>query len=233
MCTQTLSTPHGSMTLEAPASELVHFVGSRWPMGIREAELHGRPAYGIVFQHGQREAWGVKLQQVECSEEDAQTWMEINSARLALAIPEYLKCDFGGLLVAGAYCRTKKKDFCEPGIALFPVPDLDGRECRGTAQLSHFDDQLGRGSSNMVVKMAERLAAVSKEILPALQPIGIDVRPRLKLGSLRLDFLILQQHVFCLRRLVAESDPLWQYAAKAGFRHLLHMPSFTAGIQDD
>lgn len=83
-------------------------------MGILDADYEGKPAFGIVSQRGERETRGVNLQQLEYSEEEARIWMEVNSARLAMAIPGYLKAGFGGTVIAGVYTRQKRRPSSPP-----------------------------------------------------------------------------------------------------------------------
>lgn len=199
-------------------------------MGVVNSELDGVRTGGLVFEKSGAEMYGLKLQQVEHSKEDASTWLTINSLRLALAIPAYLQLKFSGVLVVGVYMREKQPLGFEPGIAIFPGPDPEAPEARQTPSLEHIDKKLGLGSSRMVDGLLQSLGAISSDRLPPMRPIGLDLRPRSGFEVLRLDFLIAKQKVVTLRRMIHEVDPLWQYACEAGLSPLLHMPTVPVTI---
>jgi hypothetical protein len=197
-------------------------------MGVVEGDREGEHVYGLVFQHGDEEVSGIKLQQIECSKEHWRVFFEMNSARLALALREYRSRGFEGTIVVGVYARMKKNDLVEPGIAVFPAPSADGPESRGPAELKHVDAELGRGSSRMALAIGEAIAHVKDDSLIPFRPIDLDVRTRLEMEQLRLDFLVHGQKIYCLRTALTQQDPLWDYAARGGLRELLHLPSVPA-----
>jgi hypothetical protein len=61
----------------------------------------------------------------------------------------------------------------------------------------------------MMVSFIRALQQSSRDTgITLFQPIGLDVRPRLHLGSLGFGSMIVGPHIVCLKTRVSEQDPV-------------------------
>ena len=185
-------------------------------------------AIALYFQRGEEEVCGVKVQPPDVPASDGRELMAMNRMLVAWAFPLYLDWGFTGLMLPCVYIREKQGGNVESGIALFPVPDPEGQEAKGTDEW-RLDDQLGRGASAMVTAMLEALSAWGKEVgVPLYQMIGVDVRPRLALEKIIFDTMVIGSEVFSLKRSVREEDPLWELLVERGINQAWHLPTVPA-----
>ena len=168
----------------------------------------------------------MKLQQPDCeSEDDAFTWAHVRGWQIARAASEYLKLGYSGILIAGVYYRAKDPTCHEPGIALFPVPQADGVETLTPSESEYIDQQLGRGSQEMVFGLLGAIAKANSDRLPHVPFIGTDVRRIGQMGRVRFDYLFFQEHLFSLWREILPENPIWQHLAEGGVSRVFHLPS--------
>lgn len=230
MPTQQIKTEHGNVELRPLPDEILTEINRYWPMPVVRGNHEGDVVYALGFQQEDRHVFGLKVQQVECSEHDALVWMQLNAARVAYGAPGYLRAGLDGVLVTVSYMREKGEDKVEPGIALFAGPASDGPEQKLEPPLEHIDKELGPGFSAMAVTLVDHWRSAGDEKLLPLVPIDLDVRARPQLGQSRLDMMFVGRHAICLRRSINEEDPFWGHCADAGLTSMLHMPSVPANL---
>jgi hypothetical protein len=95
-----------------------------------------------------------------------------------------------------------------------------------------FDNQFGHGATTMFSHFAKDFMAAFRES-PMEPPnyFGLDVRPRMHLQSLGTYFMVLGQHILCLRpNLREKDDAAWSIFASGGVDHIFHMPSIPMTI---
>src|SRR6185369_11086622 len=63
--------------------------------------------------------------------------------------------------------------------------------------------------------------------------IGADIRPRLELGTIDIGFAVLGPRVLCLKRQVAEDDPIWEVLVRTGISELSHAPAVPIAVSPD
>jgi hypothetical protein len=191
-----------------------------WPMELF-ASSDDSSRYGLVFQHGDDEVHGVKMQPVDIAEDEAQTIHHVNRALIASALPEYLEKQHRGVMVPCAYYKKKAEGMAESGIAFFVGPDASSMNDEDPL----FDHKLGDGASPMVWDMARAIYAASKETgLPYMRPIGMDLRPRLLIGGLAIHFAIEGSNLFVVKDPLDENELVWEYLVGAGFLSLPYAP---------
>lgn len=230
-----LDTPQGNVTLLEPPRDLLLFIRDLLPMGIMGIQPPKNGArFGIVMQCGVRELFAVKMQPVECSEEQSRTSYLANSLLIATAIKRYLSRGFGGLLIPCPYMRDKGAKGIEAGIAFFGFPCPEGREVHEYDAHGAFDGSFGHGFTAMMTGFIEDLQATSAETgITLFQAIGLDPRPRLALGTIGFSFMLAGPHVVCLKTRVAEEDPSWTMLRSTGIDRVYHMPSLPYAVSEE
>lgn len=181
--------------------------------------------YALYFQRGDEEICGVKIQPPDMPGSECQKLMAMNRILIAAALPLYLASGFTGLMLPCAYLREKVADEVEAGIALFPIPDPEGKEAQG-ADSWRIDGQFGKGASAMVSAMFEGLSAFGEGGGVQLYTvIDLDVRTRRALGSTAFDTMVIGPEVFSLKLTVEEDDPWWRFLMERGIHQAWHLPS--------
>lgn len=232
---ETLDTLQGSVTLLEPPRELLLFIRDLLPMGIMGIQPPKNGArFGIVMQCGERELFAVKMQPVECSEEQSRTSYLANSLLIATAIKRYLSRGFGGLLIPCPYMRDKGARGVEAGIAFFGYPSPHGSEATAQVDYPAFDPRFSKGFTAMTTGFIGDLQATSAETgITLFQAIGLDPRPRLALGTIGFAFMLVGPHVVCLKPRVTAEDPSWTMLRSTGIDRVYHMPSLPYAVSEE
>lgn len=219
-----IRTDVGVLELAPVTIDEVRSMARYWPMEVI-ADRDVPPHFGLVFQHGEHEVSGVKMQPADMSGADAGIALQVNRALVASALHHYLARNHKGVMVPCAYYRPKHHGMAEAGIACFVGPDAEsGSRAQGRTGVE-YDDRLGKGATQMVFDMAGAIAAGSRECgLPPMTVIGIDVRNRLAIGGLAMDFAVVGSSVFVITDPLQEDEPIWEYVVRAGFSRLPHAP---------
>ena len=221
---RTINTARGTLTLLLAEVEQVRDIARYWPMEL--VVNPGCPGqFGLVFQRGDREVHGIKLQPADTAEADAKTFHHINRVLIAAALPYYLEKRHRGVMVPCAYYKEKTRGLVETGIAFFVGPDARSKSASQDNSDVIYDDRLGEGATPMVFDMAGAIAKASRESgLPMMTVIGVDLRPRLAIGGLAMHFVIVGQQVFVVKDPLDETEVVWEYLVRAGFSTLLYAP---------
>src|SRR5262249_40171546 len=104
-----IKTDAGNLELSpAPLDELKR-VGTRWPMGLVVSQAKDEPN-GLIFQIGEQEAYGLKLQPPDNDEQTAKTWYIHNLLLITAALPIYMEQKHQGLMLPCVYFRKKQGD---------------------------------------------------------------------------------------------------------------------------
>jgi hypothetical protein len=215
-----INTEAGNLELTPVTPDELKPVAARWPMGVVFSQAETQPN-GLVFQVGEQEAFGIKLQPPDTDEQTARALFHMNQALIASALPFYLEHQHQGIMLPCAYYKQKTNGRVESGFAFFASPHpASGLLPRTEAQV-HYDDKLGDGASKMIFDMAAAIPKASKRVdLPVNTVIGIDLRPRLALGRLAMHFLVQGATVFAIQHPLRIEDPVWAFAVRAGFSKL-------------
>ncbi len=229
----TVNTPQGEVKLLPPPVELLRAIRSFLPFG---AFRYGTPQngadYGIVMQCGDQEVYGVKQQPVPCDEQQGLVSFQAHSVLIAHSIAGYLHNGFSGLLMPCAYIRKKDSGQVESGIAYIGAPSPHGRESQ-EFPCEAYDRPFGHGFTAMMFCFISALQQSSRDTGIALfHAIGLDVRPRLGIGSLGFGFMLVGPHIVCLKTVVSERDPVWAVLRSTGISEVFHLPSVPAGIAE-
>ncbi|HVK58459.1 MAG TPA: hypothetical protein VM735_06755 [Candidatus Kapabacteria bacterium] len=232
---KTITTPQGELQLVPAPAKLLSTINSFLPFGVYGFKTPQNGAnYGIAMQCGDQEVFCIKQQPVDCDEEHGSLLYKAHSWLIAHSIGGYLRNGFSGLLMPCAYIRQKEAGKVEPGIAYFGVPSPHGRESQEFPFDELFDPQFGHGFKTMMMSFIRELqqSSIEKRI-PLFQTIGLDMRPRLHLGSLGFGFMVVGPHVVCLQPRVTDGSPIWESLRCAGIAEVFHMPSIPLEIASD
>jgi hypothetical protein len=223
---RTIRTDSGALDLIPATTEELRGIARYWPMElVGPSDATG--TLGLVFQHGDEEIHGIKIQPPDASREDAQLLHHVNRAVIASALPHYLERQHRGVMVPCAYYKEKESGKAESGIALFVGPDPASLKPSDTL----FDRDLGVGATPMVFDMASALTRARKACcLPGLPVIGFDLRPRLAMGGLAMHFVIEGPRVFVIKDSLDEREPIWEHFVRAGFSKVPYAPMRPAGL---
>lgn len=221
---RTIRTNAGHLDLIPVTIEDLRGVTRCWPM-----ELIANPDtadhFGIVFQRGDEEVYGVKMQPPDVAEADARVAFHMNRALLATALPSYLEKQHRGVMVPCAYYKEKSEGMVETGIAFFVGPDAPRNPSSADDTDLLYDERLGDGATSIVFDTAGALVEASKKCgLPLMTVIGMDLCPGLSVGSLAMDFVIEGSDVFAVQDPLQMEDPVWEYVVRAGFSTLPYAP---------
>jgi len=225
----TIKTNAGELKLVPATLEQLRGLAHYWPMElIQDTATPGR--YGLVFQHGEEEVNGIKMQTVDVAKADAVRNHHVYRFLIAAALPHYLEKQHRGVMVPCAYYKEKSADLAEAGIAFFVGPDPASKPSVERDGLN-YDDRLGEGATQMVLDMIGAIArAMQEHDQPPMTLIGMDVRPRLAIGGIVIHFVIQGSKVIVAKDRNVESDPVWEHVVRAGFSTLPYAPMTPTGF---
>lgn len=230
MQTLNVKTEAGDLELAPATAEELKQVAAGWPMGLIFSQAENEPN-GLVFQVGEEEAFGIKLQPPDTDEETARALFFNNLALIASALPFYLEHQHPGIMLPCAYYKEKADGRVESGFAFFISPRPGGPGAQRPGAEALYDQKLGEGASPMIFHMAGAIAKASERSgLPMNTVIGLDVRPRLSLGTLGMPFLVQGARVFATQHPLREEHPVWAFAVRAGFSKLPFAPMVPAAV---
>jgi hypothetical protein len=231
---KSVSTPQGEVALIPPPIELLRSVRHYLPFGAARylQPKHGAD-FGLVMQCGEREAFAVKQQPVDCDEQNGYLTYQVNSILIAHTLLDYLANGFSGMLMPCAYIRKKEAGMVESGIAYFGAPCSEGIECQDRPYDPTFDGQFGHGFTTMVISFIKSLQHISRETgFDLFDCIGLDVRPRSHLNTLGFGFMTIGRNILCLKTNISENDPVWTILRATGVTEVYHLPSIPVGISE-
>ena len=225
-----INTDTGNLELTpATANELMSIAG-QWPMGLSFSQAETEPN-GLVFQVGEQEAYGIKLQPPDTNEPTARALHFHNLALIASALPFYLEHRHQGIMLPCSYYREKTDGRVESGLAFFAAPHPAAKGLIADREGFQYDHSLGEGASKMIYDMVVAISEGSKRVdLPLNRVIGIDLRPRLALGGLGMPFLVQGAKVFAIQHPLRKEHPVWAFAVRAGFSKLPYAPLIPAAV---
>jgi len=221
---RTIQTNAGNLELVPVKNDQLGDMARYWPMGL--VEIPDTPGqFGLVFQRGDQEVHGIKLQPPDMAEEDATFLQNVNRALIASALKHYLEERHRGVMVPCVYYKEKAPGEVETGFAFFVGPDAKSKSASREHSDAMYDDRLGAGATPMVFAMSGAIAKAGKELdLPMSPLIGVDLRPRLAIGGLAMHFVIVGPQVFVVKYPIEEAEPTWEYLVRAGFSTLPYAP---------
>ena len=230
METRNITTDSGELELIPVTIDQLRGIARYWPMEITTNE-DDPGHFGLVFQHGDLEVHGLKMQPLDIPEADAKIVHHMNRALIASALPGYLAKEHIGVMVPCAYYKEKGGGMVETGIAFFVGPDARSRSRSGRITDVIYDDRLGEGATPMIIDMMAAIAGASKACgLSLLTVIGLDLRPRLAIGGLALHFVVEGPRVFIVKDPLQEDEPVWEYVVRAGLTKLPYAPMKPMGF---
>jgi hypothetical protein len=223
---RTIHTDAGDLELVAATVDHIKAIACYWPMEIVTGQ--GPARYGLVFQRGEKEVHGIKLQPADTEEADARFFYVMHRSLIAAALPEYLAKQHRGVMLPCAYFKPKPSGLVESGFAFFVGPDAASKS---SPDKDIFDYVLGEGASSMVFDMVFAIGHASKKHnLPLFTAIGMDVCPRLALGSLSMHFLIEGPRLIVVKHPLREDDLVWKVVVSGGFSTLPYASMFPAAL---
>lgn len=219
-----IDTGFGTLELLPATVDQLRGIARYWPMELlRDLEEDG--GFGLVFQHGDEEVFGIKLQPPDLEEQSARGVHHVNRVLIAAALPSYLERGHRGVMVPCAYYKEKPSGLAESGFAFFVGPDPASQPPSPTPDDVLFDSKLGAGATRMVFDMVAAIAVASREFRrPLLPVIGMEPRPRLAIGGLALQLAVAGPQVLAIESPLQEDQPVWRYVAHAGFSRLPYAP---------
>ncbi len=233
--TKVIRTEAGTLELIPATLDQLRCIAGYWPMellGYRD----GPPDFGLVFQRGSKEVYGVKMQFVDMPEADAMAIHGFCRAMINAALPRYLQKNHQGVMVPCAYFKTKSPGLFEAGLAFFVGPAPEDAPMKGSSDVL-WDEKLGAGATGMIVDMVHSLGEsnsapglegpLANDELPV---IGMELRPRLAMGSIVMPFVVQGQTIVVVKHPMREDEPLWNEVVRAGFRKLPYAPMVPAGF---
>ncbi len=225
-----ISTDAGPLDLIPATGDQLRGIARYWPMGL--VDFPDDPGcLGLVFQQGEQEVHGVKMQPPDIPESDARMMHHANRALIASALPYYLEKQHHGVMVPCAYYKEKRAGMVETGIVFFAGPDAASRSISRERIDVMYDDRLGEGATPMIQDMMGAIARASEECrLPSMTIIGVDLRPRLAMGGLAIHFVLEGPRVFVAKDQLNEDEPVWKYLVRAGFTKLPYAPMKPAAV---
>jgi len=231
MSSQLLHTPHGDILFHPTSEAAFERLARTWPNGIVPLPDDAPAPFGIPFQKGQVEVSGVKLQGPDTPEQEAMTLLRIHQITIAGSLRDYLAAGFSGVLIPCAYLKSKGNELFETGMAFFAAPAPGGKELETPPGLPHIDAALGAGTCNMIFTMALGVPKCAERLkLPNPTVIGVDVRTRLQIGSISLEFLVSGPDLFCLKKRVQPEDSIWTALSESGVKEVFSLPSLPIAI---
>jgi hypothetical protein len=225
-----IETDEGTLELVPAAIDQLRQIAACWPMEL--VSIPNAPGkFGLVFQQGDQEMHGIKMQPADTAEANARTFHYINRALIASALPYYLEKQHPGVMVPCAYCKEKALGMAETGFSFFVGPSSTSASGTDHRSDEMYDDRLGAGATTMLFDMMGALATARRETgLPMMTVIGVDLRPRLDMGALAMHFVVVGQRTFAVKDPLDESEPVWSYLVKAGLSRLPYAPMRPTGI---
>src|SRR5437867_13064170 len=106
METRNIRTDAGALELIPATIDQLRGIAGYWPMELI-GNSDGSDYFGLVFQHGDQEVHGIKMQPPDIPEADAKTVHQVNRALIASALPDYLAKEHKGVMVPCAYYKEK------------------------------------------------------------------------------------------------------------------------------
>ena len=225
-----INTDAGDLELAPATLDELKTVAAQWPMGMVFGKAETQPN-GLVFQVGEQEAYGIKLQPPDADEQTAGALYFNNLALIASALPLYLEHQHQGIMVPCAYYKKKTDGRIESGFAFFVSPHPASKPVPPTKAGVLYDEKLGDGASKMIFDFVDAIPKASQRVnLPVNTVIGIDLRPRLALGTLGMVFLVQGAKVFAIQHPLRTEQPVWAFARRAGFTKLPYAPMVPAAV---
>jgi len=229
-----IPTSRGEVTIQAPSPFLLRNLRALLPFGACQLSNPGEDnTYAIAMQCDEKEVYCIKQQPLECDRENAERWMDIQHWMCVDALSRYRKDGFSGAYLPTQYIRQRDNELWEAGVAHFIFPSPSGIEAQEFPYDGAFDKQFGHGATTMFMSFVGHFkAAFAESPITMPQYLGLDVRPRLHLQSLAMNFLCFGPHVLCVRKkLLAKEDPAWTILAGAGVKTVHHMPCVPMAIK--
>lgn len=231
--TKTLQTVEGNLTLHPPNMTKLQALCTVLPLGGEMVSDSTRgKIWGIIMKRGAREAYAMKQQPPNIPEKNYPSAFIYNSLLIALCFNNYKTLGFSGCFMPCPYMRSHGAEV-ETGIAYFCVPDPKGREVTDFPPFPTWDDYLGIGFSAIFTGALESIVKASQSFkVKPLPTIGLDIRPRSKLGTLGFGFLIHGQDIYCLKTQIDENDPVFPALRSTGITDIYHLPSVPLEIPE-
>jgi len=231
----TIDTPNGLVEILEPNVNLLRALRALLPFGaVQFGAPQAGARFGLVMQCDGQEVFCLKQQPLELEREKAIYWMQIQHKVIAQAYCRYIKHGFSGAYLASTYLRQRSNGLWESGVAHFVFPSPTGIESQEFPFDGAYDHPFGHGATTMFKHFASDFMSAFRES-PIEPPyyFGLDVRPRMHLQSLAMNFMVLGQHVLCLRpKLRDQEDGAWPLFASGGVRQVYHLPALPMAISE-
>lgn len=230
-----VSTPQGDVKLLPPPVGLLRTIRFFMPFGaVRYHPPQHGADFGLVMKCGDQEVRTVKQQPPDCDERQALVNFQAHNVLIAHSLAEYLRNGFTGVFMPCVYRREKGEGLYEAGITYFGYPSVHGQESQEYPFEEAFDGEFGHGFTTMMTAFIRSMQASAKETgITLAPPVGLDVRNRSQVGALGFGFMVVGQHVLCLKTVITAQDPAWVALRSTGIKEVYHAPAVPAAIPEE
>ncbi len=134
-----IRTEAGILHLISATIDQLRGLARYWPMELL-SYAEGSPDFGLVFQHGDEEIYGVKMQFLDMAQADARMFHGLTRQWIASALPRYLAMKHQGVmvpcdenepvwsyLVRAGFSKLPYASMVPAGFAGAPPADLEHR----------------------------------------------------------------------------------------------------------
>lgn len=229
-----IKTPRGLIEISKVSEEKLKRIQSLLTYGVLPLSETFRGAnYGIVMKCGEQEVLCLKQQPKEMEKSRAYNLLGSHSLMIVDAYCGYIKRGFKGAYLASPYLRQRSNGLWESGISHFIFPDKEDTAFSKEASSLYYDSVWGNGATNMFFAFYECFKHSFKSInIPMPIYFGFDIRPHSHLQSLAMNFMVVDDEVFCLRENLVENDTAWLLLADVGIKKVYHLPSIPHEIDE-
>lgn len=226
-----IDTETGALSLQPAEPQMLKSFLTQWPMGMLVSEQETGDRYGVIFQQDASEVWGVKWQCSETTWEKAVEMTSIRQVLIPLALVG-LSETFSGTLIPCAYIKQKGPNSFEHGITVFLPPLPEKRKDPAYFQITRESySELWPAlhdieSAKAFMQAYQQLIAhfmKTKELY-----IDVDIRPRLMMGELLFEFMLLDGKLVSLVWNPVNDLPYWSPLKQIDQTPIWHIPSIPA-----
>lgn len=227
----TIQTEEGPLVLQPAEAHMLDSFRRQWPMGLIPVEENGKGHCAMIFQQDSSEVWGVKFQCVDTNAEEAGRATEIRRVLIAVALA-WMTHHYAGTIIPCAYLKQKGPDSFEHGLVVFmpPLPEKRMDPAYFRVTVNNYGETWPAlhdlDAASIFIQLYQHFREHAYGRRESF--IGGDMRPRLMMGEVYFDFMLLDGKLTCLLRNPAEDLPCWTSLRSLGETTIPHFPAAPA-----